>query len=63
MVLVWWGRKLAENELNMTLVFEQHLSLGENSRIQKRAFSACLQAENIMFKNPSIGLARWVRIH
>jgi len=39
----------------MTLVSEQRLSLAENLRIQKRAFSACFQAENSLFKNPSTG--------
>ncbi len=45
-VLVWFGWKQAEYEPNTTRVFDQRLSLGENARIQKQAFSARIQAEN-----------------
>jgi len=54
-VLVWCGLKQAENQLKTTCVSEQGLSLDENPRIQKRAFSAGFQAEYDPFKNPSTG--------
>jgi len=49
------GLKQAENELNTTHFSEQGLSLAENLRIQKQAFSASFQTENDPFKNPSTG--------
>ena len=52
-VLVWCGLKQAENEPNTTCFSKQRLSLAENLRIQKRAFSAGFQAGNSLFKNPS----------
>jgi len=52
-VLVWCGLKQAEYELNTNHVSEQCLSLAENARIQKRAFSASFQTGNSLFKNPS----------
>jgi len=55
MLLVWCGVKQAENEQNMTRVSEQRLSLAENLRIQKPAFLAGFQTENVLFENPSTG--------
>jgi len=51
--LVWCGLKQAENELNTPRVYDQHLSLAENLRIQKRAFSAGFYTENALFKHLS----------
>jgi hypothetical protein len=48
--------KRAENELKTTNISDQRLSLGENARFQKRAFSACSQDENDLDKNPG---TRW----
>ena len=45
------GSKQAENEPKTTYVSDQRLSLGENLRFQKWAFSASLQAENDPFIN------------
>jgi hypothetical protein len=50
-VLPWFGLKQAENELKTTHVSDQRLSLGQNARFQKWAFSACFQDENDLFKN------------
>jgi hypothetical protein len=50
-VLPWFGLKQAENELKTTHVSDQRLSLGQNARFQKWAFSACFQAENEPFIN------------
>jgi len=52
--MVWCGLKQAEYVPNTTHVSEQCLSLAENPRIRKRAFSAGFQNENNLFKNPSI---------
>jgi len=52
-VSVWCGLKQAENQPKTTHVSKQRLSLAENLRFQKRAFSASFQNENTPFKNPS----------
>ena len=52
-VLVGCGLKQAEYELNTTRVSDQCLSLAENLRIGKQAFSAGFHTENDLFKNPS----------
>jgi hypothetical protein len=49
-ILVWFGLIPAENELKTTLVSDQSLSLGQNSRFQKQAVSACFQNKNYLFK-------------
>ena len=50
-VLVWYGLKQAENWPKTSCVSDLRLSLGENVRFQKWAFSACFQAENDPFIN------------
>jgi hypothetical protein len=51
--LVWCGLKQAEN--GTSYISDPRLSLGENARFQKCAFSACFQAENDPFKNSGTG--------
>ncbi len=50
-VLVWCGLKQAENEPKTTHVLDPRLSLCENERFQKRAYSACFQAEYDLYIN------------
>ncbi len=47
----WFGLKQAENEPKTNHVSDLHLSLCENDRFQKRAYSACFQAEYDRYKN------------
>ncbi len=58
-VLVWCGLKQAENRLKTSYVSDLRLSLGENARFQKWAFSACFQAENDPFINSGTGFLSW----
>ena len=57
-VLPWFSLKQAENELKTNHVSDQRLSLGQNARFQKWAFSACFQDENDLFINLSTGLPK-----
>jgi hypothetical protein len=50
-ILVWCGLKQAENEPKTTHVSDPRLSLCENDRFKKRAYSACFQAENDLYIN------------
>ncbi len=50
-ILVWCGLKQAENEPKTTHVSDPRLSLCKNDRFQKRAYSACFQAENDLYIN------------
>ncbi len=50
-VLVWYSLKQAENEPKTTHVSDLRLSHCENARFQKRAYSACFQAEYNLYIN------------
>ncbi len=50
-VLVWYSLKQAENEPKTTHVSDLRLSLSENDHFQKRAYSACFQAEYNLYIN------------
>jgi hypothetical protein len=50
-VLVWYSLKQAENDPNTTHVSDLRLSLCENDRFQKLAYSACFQAEYNLYIN------------
>jgi len=50
-VLVWYSLKQAENEPKTTHVSDLRLSLCENDHFQKRAYSACFQAEYNLYIN------------
>ena len=54
-VLVWCGLKQAEYGPKTSYVSDPRVSLGENVRFQKWAFSACFQAENDPFINSGTG--------
>jgi hypothetical protein len=63
-VLVWCGLKQAENRPKTSYVSDLRLSLGENARFQKWAFSAFFQAENNPFINSGTGSRSgkcWIR--
>ena len=54
-VLVWCGLKQAETEPKTSYVSDPRVSLDENIRFQKWAFSAGFQAENDPFINSDTG--------
>ena len=54
-VLVWYSLKQAENEPKTTHVSDLRLSLCENDHFQKRAYSACFQAEYNLYINSGTG--------
>ncbi len=54
-VLVWYSLKQAENEPKTTHVSDLRLSLCENDHFQKRAYSACFQAEYNQYINSGTG--------
>ncbi len=54
-ILVWCGLKQAETEPKTSYVSDPRVSLDENVRFQKWAFSACFQAENDPFINSGTG--------
>jgi hypothetical protein len=56
-VLVLCDLKGVENELKTINVSDQ-ISLGQNARFQKRAFSACCQDENDLYKKPDTVILR-----
>jgi hypothetical protein len=55
-VLVWYSLKQAENEPKTTHVSDLRLSLCENDGFQKRAYSACFQAEYNLYINSGTGI-------
>jgi len=56
-VLVWYSLKQAENEPKTTHVSDLRLSLCENDHFQKRAYSACFQAEYNLYINSGTAVA------
>ncbi len=60
-VLVLCDLKRVENELKTINVFDQSLSLGQNARFQKRAFSACFQDEMPWIKSGHSCVANYVQ--